>query len=129
MTDSGLNAIVHVDPVTEAVKPFPLPADTPNINMNTAAFDGKGILWFTGQSGYYGSVDPTSETVTVWEARAGVAPTALMQRLMAAFFTLRLPAITLPKSIRKLGKPRPSIHQRLGKGPDVSGVTLRASSG
>lgn len=74
VTDSGLNAIVRVDPATEAVKSFPLPADIPNINMNTAAFDGKGILWFTGQSGYYGSVDPTSETVTVWEAPRGRGP-------------------------------------------------------
>lgn len=74
VTDSGLNAIVRVDPATEAVKTFPLPPDTPNINMNTAAFDGNGILWFTGQSGYYGSVDPASETVTVWEAPRGRGP-------------------------------------------------------
>ncbi|MEZ4729981.1 MAG: SMP-30/gluconolactonase/LRE family protein [Caldilineaceae bacterium] len=74
VTDSGLNAIVRVDPATEEVKPFPLPPDIPNINMNTAAFDGNGILWFTGQSGYYGSVDPVSETVTVWEAPRGRGP-------------------------------------------------------
>ncbi len=74
VTDSGLNAIVRVDPTTEAVKIFSLPADTPNINMNTAAFDGNGILWFTGQRGYYGSVDPGSEEVTVWEAPRGRGP-------------------------------------------------------
>lgn len=74
VTDSGLNAIVRVEPATEAVKAFALPAATPNINMNTAAFDGKGLLWFTGQSGYYGSVDPISETVTVWEAPRGRGP-------------------------------------------------------
>lgn len=74
VTDSGLNAIVRVDPATEEVKPFPLPSETPNINMNTAAFDGTGILWFTGQSGYYGSVDPATEKVTVWEAPRGRGP-------------------------------------------------------
>lgn len=74
VTDSGLNAIVRIDPATEAVKHFPLPADTPNINMNTAAFDGTGRLWFTGQSGYYGSVDPATEKVTVWEAPRGRGP-------------------------------------------------------
>lgn len=74
VTDSGLNAIVRVDPATEAVKPFPLPADTPNINMNTAAFDGQGLLWFTGQNGYYGRVDPATETVTVWDAPRGRGP-------------------------------------------------------
>lgn len=74
VTDSGLNAIVRVDPATEAVKTFALPPATPNINMNTAAFDGNGMLWFTGQSGYYGSVDPVSATVTVWEAPRGRGP-------------------------------------------------------
>lgn len=74
VTDSGLNAIVRVDPTTEEVKLFPLPPETPNINMNTAAFDGNGLLWFTGQSGYYGSVDPQSEEVIVWEAPRGRGP-------------------------------------------------------
>ena len=74
VTDSGLNAIVRVDPATEAVRQFPLPAETTNINMNTAAFDGKGLLWFTGQSGYYGSVDPATATVTVWDAPRGRGP-------------------------------------------------------
>lgn len=74
VTDSGLNAIVRVDPATEAVKTFPLPVATPNINMNTAAFDGSGTLWFTGQNGYYGSVDPATATVTVWDAPRGRGP-------------------------------------------------------
>ena len=74
VTDSGLNAIARVDPATEAVKLFLLPTETPNINMNTAAFDGQGILWFTGQNGYYGSVEPATEVVTVWEAPRGRGP-------------------------------------------------------
>ena len=60
ITDSGQNAIVRVDPKTRAVKLFPLPKDTPYANLNTAAFDAKGVLWYTGQSGYYGSVDPAT---------------------------------------------------------------------
>jgi len=51
VTDSGLNAIVRVDPQTEAVQVFPLPDGSPNANLNTAAFDGRGVLWFTGQNG------------------------------------------------------------------------------
>lgn len=74
VTDGGLNAVVRVDPATEAVTTFPLPPETPNINMNTAAFDGNGILWFTGQSGYYGSVDPASAAVTLWDAPRGRGP-------------------------------------------------------
>ena len=64
ITDSGLNAIVRVDPVTDEVKAFPLPADRPDANLNTAAFDGDGTLWFTGQAGIYGRLDPeTGEMV------------------------------------------------------------------
>ncbi len=74
VTDSGLNAIVRVDPKTRDVKTFPLPAGTPNANPNTAAFDRNGELWFTGQSGYYGSVDPKSSEVRAWEAPRGRGP-------------------------------------------------------
>src|SRR5919197_3890310 len=58
VTDSGINAIVRVDPQTRAVKTFPLPKNSANANLNTCAFDRNGVLWFTGQSGYYGRVDP-----------------------------------------------------------------------
>ena len=74
VTDGGLNAIVRVDPATKAVKAFPLPKGTPYTNLNTAAFDRHGILWYTGQSGYYGRVDPKSGEVKVWEAPRGSGP-------------------------------------------------------
>lgn len=74
VTDSGLNAIVRVDPKTKAVKTFPLPEGTPYVNMNTAAFDGKGVLWWTGQSGYYGSVNPATGETRVWPAPRGRGP-------------------------------------------------------
>ena len=54
ITDSGLNAIVRVDPETEKVDVYPLPDDAPDANLNTATFDGDGVLWFTGQRGIYG---------------------------------------------------------------------------
>jgi virginiamycin B lyase len=74
VTDSGLNAIVRVDPKTKAVKVFALPAGTPYVNMNTAAFDGNGVLWWTGQSGYYGSVDPATGAARTWPAPRGRGP-------------------------------------------------------
>lgn len=74
VTDSGLNAIVRVDPKTREVKSFPLPAGTPYANLNTAAFDRNGLLWFTGQSGYYGSVNPKTGEVRVWNAPRGRGP-------------------------------------------------------
>jgi virginiamycin B lyase len=74
ITDSGLNAIVRVDPVTEAVERFPLPAEAGYANLNTAAFDGNGVLWFTGQSGIYGRLDPDGGQVQVFEAPRGRGP-------------------------------------------------------
>jgi virginiamycin B lyase len=74
VTDGGQNAIVHVDPKTKAVKVFPLPGGAPNINLNTAAFDHNGILWYTGQSGYYGSLNPATGAVKLWNAPQGRGP-------------------------------------------------------
>src|SRR6202165_6313938 len=71
VTDGGQNAIVRVDAVTHAVRLFPLPKGTPYANLNTAAFDRNGILWYTGQSGYYGRVDPKSGEVNVWASPRG----------------------------------------------------------
>jgi virginiamycin B lyase len=74
ITDSGLNAIVRVDPRTEQVTAYPLPADRSGANLNTAAFDGDGLLWFTGQSGIYGSLDPETGRMRVFDAPGGRGP-------------------------------------------------------
>lgn len=74
VTDSGLNAIVRVDPETEAVQTFPLPEGSGYANLNTASFDGNGVLWFTGQSGFYGRLDPASGQLDLFEAPRGRGP-------------------------------------------------------
>src|SRR3990170_4715134 len=74
VTDSGLNAIVRVDPITEAVAVYPLPADSGYANLNTAAFDGAGVLWFTGQSGVYGRLNPVTGEVAVFDSPRGRGP-------------------------------------------------------
>ena len=74
ITDGGLNAIVRVDGATREVTRFALPAGTRNVNMNTAAFARDGILWFTGQAGYYGRLDPRSGQVEVFDAPRGAGP-------------------------------------------------------
>jgi virginiamycin B lyase len=71
-TDGGQNAIVRVDPATKDVKVWPLPPERmPYTNLNTAAFDGKGRIWFTGQNGIYGRLDPKTDDVKVWDAPKG----------------------------------------------------------
>jgi virginiamycin B lyase len=74
ITDGGQNAIVRVDATTRAVKRWPLPASGANANLNTATFDRDGRLWFTGQSGIYGRLDPRTGVVDVWKAPGGVGP-------------------------------------------------------
>jgi len=74
ITEGGQNAIARVDPVTREVKLFPLPEEFENANLNTATFDRKGILWFTGQNGVYGRVDPATGKVEAWKAPKGNGP-------------------------------------------------------
>jgi virginiamycin B lyase len=66
VTDGGQNAIARVDPATKTVKLFPLPKQFPNADLNTATFDHDGKLWFTGQSGVHGRVDPLTGAVEAW---------------------------------------------------------------
>lgn len=73
VTDGGLNAIVRFDPATHAVRTFPLPPGNA-ANLNTATFDGAGRLWFTGQNGLYGRLDPSSGQVDVYAAPRGRGP-------------------------------------------------------
>lgn len=72
VTDGGLNAIVRVNPADDAVDVFPLQG--PYANLNTAAFDEHGVLWFTGQEGIYGRLDPSVGEVEVFDAPRGEGP-------------------------------------------------------
>ncbi len=74
VTDGGQNAIVKVDARTRAVSVFKLPATAPNANLNTAAFDAKGRIWFTGQSGFHGRLDPATGEMQVWKSPRGTGP-------------------------------------------------------
>lgn len=73
ITDGGQNAIVRVDPQSRAVQVFPLPIQR-NANLNTERFDRDGTLWFTGQSGYYGRLNPSTGEVQVFDAPRGPGP-------------------------------------------------------
>jgi virginiamycin B lyase len=74
VTDGGLNAIVSVHPESLEVTRYPLPEDTGYTNLNTPTFDGDGTLWFTGQSGIYGSLDPATGEMRVFKAPRGYGP-------------------------------------------------------
>ncbi len=74
VTDGGLNAIVRVDPKRSEVTVFRLPADRSDANLNTAAFDGRGILWFTGQNGIVGRLNTATGVMEVFDAPRGRGP-------------------------------------------------------
>lgn len=73
VTDGGLNAIVRVDPTTREVKRWSL-LQGGDANLNTATFDNDGMLWFTGQSGIYGRLDPANGKIDIWKAPRGRGP-------------------------------------------------------
>jgi virginiamycin B lyase len=74
VTEGGTNSIVRVDPQTRAVKRWPLPQTRKGANLNTATFDRRGRIWFTGQSGIYGRLDPATGAMDVWDAPRGRGP-------------------------------------------------------
>lgn len=74
VTDGGLNAIVRVSPDGSSVKRYPLPAERTHNDLNTAAFDKHGTLWFTGQAGIYGRVTVSTGRVEIWDAPRGPGP-------------------------------------------------------
>ena len=74
ITEGGQNAIARVEAKSKEVTLFPLPKGFENANLNTAAFDKTGTLWFTGQAGVYGRVDPASGKVDAWKAPKGYGP-------------------------------------------------------
>jgi len=74
VTDGGLNAILRVDAKSKAVKRWPLPQGRAAANLNTPAIDGSGRVWFTGQDGIYGRLDPRTDDMQVWDAPRGRGP-------------------------------------------------------
>lgn len=74
ITDSGQNAIVRFDPATRKIDIWKLPDDSGYTNLNTGAFDGKGVHWFTGQNGIYGRVSASDGKVTIWKDPKGRGP-------------------------------------------------------
>jgi virginiamycin B lyase len=74
ITDGGQNAILRYDPKTGKLSTWKLPEETGYANLNTAAFDRDGNLWFTGQNGIYGRLNTASGEVKVFKDPEGRGP-------------------------------------------------------
>ena len=74
ITDGGLNAIVRYDPKNRVVRSWSLPKEADDAKLNTLTFDLRGRVWFTGQRGFYGKLEPASGFMKVWKAPRGIGP-------------------------------------------------------
>ncbi len=74
ITDAGMDAILRFDPKSGELRRWPLPPSRSGANLNTAVFDRQGRIWFTGQSGIYGRLDPATGAMQIWDAPRGVGP-------------------------------------------------------
>jgi len=74
VTEGRQNATARVDPATRRGKAEPTSQDRRNANLNKAAFDHQGVLWFTGQNGVYGRLDPETGAIAVFDALRGTGP-------------------------------------------------------
>src|SRR6516225_7404327 len=92
VTEGGQNVIARVDPATLGVRLFPLPKERRNANLNTASFDRQGVLWFTGQNGISGRLDPKRALWRYSTRRAALALTTSPPRRMARCSSPRSPA-------------------------------------
>lgn len=104
ITDSGLNAIVRFDPKTGKIDVWKLPEGTAYANLNTAAFDGDGNLWFTGQNGIYGRLDPMSGKVDVFKDPEGRGPYGIESTPDGEVYYASLAGSHLGKIDRTTGK-------------------------
>ena len=99
ITESGQNAIARVDPETKAVQLFPLPKEFPGANLNTATFDRKGSYGLPVKVESTVASIPPPARLRHGRRRKGSALMGSPRRREERFGTLRLPAITSPKSI------------------------------
>jgi virginiamycin B lyase len=104
ITDGGQNAIVRVDPKTEKVDVWKLPDDTGYTNLNTGAFDGDGVHWFTGQNGIYGRLDPRTGELEVFKDPDGRGPYGIAATPDGEIYYVSLAGSHLARIDRKTGQ-------------------------
>ena len=104
ITDSGLNAIVRFDPTTEKLTTWKLPEDVGYANLNTGAFDGNGIFWFTGQNGFYGRLDPRTGKIDVYKDPEGRGPYGIAATPSGEVYYVSLAGSHLARIDRASGK-------------------------
>ena len=70
VADGGRNAMLRIDPTSRDVRSWPLPENAGYAELNAVTFDARGRLWFSGQTGIYGRLDPATGEIRLWDAPA-----------------------------------------------------------
>ena len=104
ITDSGHNTIVRVGWPSREIRSFALPDGAPYANLNTAAFDGDGDLWFTGQAGIVGKVALKTGVVTVKDAPRGRGPYGICRTPAGEIWWCSLAGSFIAQVDRKTGE-------------------------
>jgi len=104
ITDSGQNAIVRFEPASGRIDIWKLPEDVGYANLNTGAFDGDGIHWFTGQNGIYGRLDPKSGEMTIFRDPEGRGPYGIASTPGGDVYYVSLAGSHLARIDRKTGQ-------------------------
>lgn len=72
--DGGQNAIIRMNSSDHKLTLFRIPAERGDVNLNTGVFDHSGALWFTGQNGVYGRLEPGTSKMEVFDSPVGFGP-------------------------------------------------------
>ena len=88
ITDGGLNAIVRVDPLTEKVRVYYLPAGSNHANLNTASFDHSGVLCLLDKTAFMVDLTQLWEGYKYSRRQVELDRMVLQQHQTVAFTTL-----------------------------------------
>lgn len=106
VTEGGQNSIARVDAKDHRVQLWKLNGGPSYANLNTAAFDKQGTLWFTGQGGIIGRFEPKAEKMQVWESPRGYGPYGITVTPQGAVWYVSLAGNYLAEIDRDTGKVR-----------------------
>ena len=79
------------------------PDDAAGPGGSAAAFDGAGVLWFTGQTGVYGRLDPRNQEMRVWRDPEGRGPYGIAATPSGEIYYVSLAGSHLARIDRETG--------------------------
>ena len=113
----------------EKIDVWKLPERTGYTNLNTGAFDGDGIHWFTGQNGIYGRLDPKTGKIEIFKDVDGRGPYGIASTPAGDVYYVSLAGSHLARIDRASGAATVIEPPTPGRAPAESGPTAKAICG